>query len=148
MQGAQFSMFQCFYYINCFVSFNNWLLFYFQTKKNGFRKQCKIPCTTGTTHLNRSVKSFRHNLRILSTLFPNMTEIFMSLLISLQTGFLDKVVNKLEKAGDVIQGGLEAAGHFLESEWNKHKFGLILVGLHFHWMIIVYVVILFDKWEL
>ncbi|XP_022326139.2 uncharacterized protein LOC111126047 isoform X1 [Crassostrea virginica] len=43
-----------------------------------------------------------------------------------QTGILDKVVNKLEKAGDVIQGGLEAAGHFLESEWNKHKFGLIL----------------------
>lgn len=65
----------------------------------------------------------------------------MSLLISLQTGILDKVVNKLEKAGDVIQGGLEAAGHFLESEWNKHKFGLILVGSHFN----VYVVILFDK---
>lgn len=45
---------------------------------------------------------------------------------------LQKVVDKLEKAGDVVQSKLEAAGHYLESEWNKHNFGPVLVVAHFY----------------
>lgn len=41
---------------------------------------------------------------------------------------LEKVVNKIEKAGDVVQNTLEAAGHYLESEWNKHNFGPVMVN--------------------
>lgn len=43
-----------------------------------------------------------------------------------EPSMMQKVVDKLEKAGDVVQSKLEAAGHYLESEWNKHNFGPVL----------------------
>lgn len=45
---------------------------------------------------------------------------------SQEPSMMQKVVDKLEKAGDVVQSKLEAAGHYLESEWNKHNFGPVL----------------------
>lgn len=45
----------------------------------------------------------------------------------MQPGIIKKIEDKLEKVGDVIQEKLEAAGNFLESEWNKHNFGPALV---------------------
>lgn len=45
----------------------------------------------------------------------------------MQPGILKKIEDKLEKVGDVIQEKIEAAGNFLESEWNKHNFGPALV---------------------
>lgn len=43
---------------------------------------------------------------------------------------LEKVVDKIEKAGDVVRSALEAAGQYLESEWNKDNFGPVLVVAH------------------
>lgn len=45
----------------------------------------------------------------------------------MQPGIIKKIEDKLEKVGDVIQEKIEAAGNFLESEWNKHNFGPALV---------------------
>ena len=44
-----------------------------------------------------------------------------------QPGLLKKMEEKLEKVGDVVQEKLEAAGNFIETEWNKHNFGPVLV---------------------
>lgn len=43
-------------------------------------------------------------------------------------GIIKKIEDKLEKVGDVIQEKIEAAGNFLESEWNKHNFGPALAN--------------------
>lgn len=39
---------------------------------------------------------------------------------------------QIRKGRDVVQSKLEAAGHYLESEWNKHNFGPVLVVAHFY----------------
>ena len=44
-----------------------------------------------------------------------------------QPGLLKKIEEKLEKVGDVVQEKLEAAGNYIETEWNKHNFGPVLV---------------------
>lgn len=46
----------------------------------------------------------------------------------IQPGIINKIEDKLEKVGDVIQEKLEAARNFLESEWNKPKFGPALAN--------------------
>lgn len=45
---------------------------------------------------------------------------------------LQKVVDKLEKVGDVVQSKLEVVGYYFESEWNKYNFGFVLVVVYFY----------------
>lgn len=60
-------------------------------------------------------------------LTTQFTVIINILYNSMQPGIIKKIEDKLEKVGDVIQEKIEAAGNFLESEWNKHNFGPALV---------------------
>nr|XP_022325542.1 uncharacterized protein LOC111125751 [Crassostrea virginica] len=43
-------------------------------------------------------------------------------------GLLKRIEEKIEKVGDVVQEKLEAAGNFIETEWNKHNFGPVLAN--------------------
>ena len=75
-----------------------------------------------------SLEHYRLLIRLLTHVnqtIQNCQNDFFNLIT--QPGLLKRIEEKIEKVGDVVQEKLEAAGNFIETEWNKHNFGPVLV---------------------